>query len=276
VARESRKQPQGSPLIKVGVIAAVAVVLLVWWQWDNLRSAFGSGKTTKPAEAAELVGEPEPETNAGPEVVASKPVWPGDPNEPGDCARIEADLAAICAALDSKDYVREAAPVGGSCALLAEVASAMAQRPPNPSLELRSYETILGNVYHLFRVNGRERMGVLRRSLREEQELAEPLALAMYRWAVSREDCARSGDTAIRREALYAYAGFLFETSGGQAYLRRRSPRVEALASFDALLVIDRAQQARTSWGWTSSRRSGERANSSTHSSSCSASSISN
>ena len=31
---------------------------------------------------------------------------------------------------------------------------------------------------------------------------------------------------------------------GGQAYLRRRSPRVEALASFYALLIIDQAERA--------------------------------
>jgi hypothetical protein len=30
---------------------------------------------------------------------------------------------------------------------------------------------------------------------------------------------------------------------GGQAYLRRRAPRIEALASFYALMILDRAQQ---------------------------------
>ena len=254
--RSDQKEQMGSnPWLVGGALAGIVVILLLWWQWSAIATAFGLGEAAQPVavEPATEPGDPAPADAAASTAPAaeaawaaltgSAPVWPGDLNEPGDCARIEADLAAICTALDARDYVRESALAGGSCALLSEMASAMAQRPPNPSLELRSYETILGNVYHLFRVAGRERMDVLRRALREEQELAEPLALAMYRWAVSRQDCARSGTTPIRREVLYAYAGFLFQTMGGQAYLRRRSPRVEALASFYALLVIDRAER---------------------------------
>ena len=40
---------------------------------------------------------------------------------------------------------------------------------------------------------------------------------------------------------MYAYSGFLFNTMGGQAYLRRRTPRTEALACFYALQVLDQA-----------------------------------
>jgi hypothetical protein len=107
--------------------------------------------------------------------------------------------------------------------------------------ELKRLETVLGNLFHLFRVLRGERMDRLRRLLREEKSLAEPAAMALYRWLISREDCARSGKTAIRMEPLYDYAGYLFQSVGGQAYLRRRSPDVEALASFYALLIIDRA-----------------------------------
>jgi hypothetical protein len=42
-------------------------------------------------------------------------------------------------------------------------------------------------------------------------------------------------------ERLYHHAAFLFHTIGGQAYLRRRSPKVEALAGFYALQILDRA-----------------------------------
>jgi hypothetical protein len=86
-----------------------------------------------------------------------------------------------------------------------------------------------------------ERMDLARRLLREERALAEPAAMSLYRWLISREDCARSGRTSIRIEPMYDYAGFLFQTIGGQAYLRRRAPSVEALASLYALLILDRA-----------------------------------
>ena len=41
----------------------------------------------------------------------------------------------------------------------------------------------------------------------------------------------------MRFPALYDYAGFFFNTLGGQAYLRRRTPRVESLVCFYALQV---------------------------------------
>jgi hypothetical protein len=39
--------------------------------------------------------------------------------------------------------------------------------------------------------------------------------------------------------ARYDYATWLLRTIGGQAYLRRRAPRYEALATFYALVVLD-------------------------------------
>ena len=40
------------------------------------------------------------------------------------------------------------------------------------------------------------------------------------------------------------YAAYLFGTLGGQAYLRRRAPRAEALACFYAIHALDEAQRA--------------------------------
>jgi len=124
------------------------------------------------------------------------------------------------------------------------VAEELARRPPQISTELRSYETMLANVFHLFRTVGRQRLDLLREMARVEDDHAEPIALALYRWLASRESCARSGRTAISKEPLYDYAGFVFGTMGGQAYLRRRSPKIEALVSFYALLLLDRAVEA--------------------------------
>ena len=114
-------------------------------------------------------------------------------------------------------------------------------RPPNLDSELKSYGSILSNVFHLFRVMGRERVDLLRRVMTDNAAIDEPSTMALYRWLASRARCARSGETPITQDALYAYAGFLFETLGGQAYLRRRAPRTEALACFYALQVLDQA-----------------------------------
>jgi hypothetical protein len=153
-------------------------------------------------------------------------------------------MAAVCRALDARPYVRGLAASGGVCALIEEAGTALAARPPELASELRSHGTMLSNVYHVFRVLGAERMRLLRRVLAEEQELAEPAALALYRWVISREDCGHGSLAEIDRDVLYDYGTFLFNTMGGQAYLRRRSPRVEALTCFYALQVLDRSIQA--------------------------------
>jgi hypothetical protein len=170
-----------------------------------------------------------------------EPEWPTDLNAPQDCERVDAELQRLCVYLDSRPELRELADGYGSCDLLRQAAESLAARPPRVSAELRSYETILSNVFHLSRVLGRKPLRYPSRLLADRQELAEPVALAVYRWMVSRERCLPS--TPLDGDVLYAYAGFLFNTMGGQAYLRRRSPRVEALSCFYALQVIDAAQQ---------------------------------
>ena len=252
--RQSEKRVRGRSLLGGGLAAAVVIIWLAWWQWDRLIEPPGA----PPGEAGTPVQGP-PSTPAaglappGPgsaveerwiERVGSAPVWPEDLSAPQDCPAVEADLARLCRVLDATERFRRAALPGGSCGLLQEAAVALSSRRPVLESELASHASILSNVFHLFRVVGRERLALLGGAMADNEDLAEPMALALYRWAVSRESCARSGRSPVRQAVLYDYAGFLFQTLGGQAYLRRRSSGVEALATFYALLVLDRAQGA--------------------------------
>jgi hypothetical protein len=254
VQRESPQQLGRRRLLGGLLVAAVVLVWLVWWQWDAIGGWLAREETAPvvppsvsepappPADAAEEPAEPENESaRRWTELIGSPPTWPEDLSAPASCEEVENDLVRVCRAVDAA-LEREQEPVpGGFCALLSQTATALAARQPRTSAELRSYPTILANTFHLFRVLGAQRMGHLRRAAAVDTDLAEPAALALYRWLASRPKCARSGDTPLRREALYAYAAFLFRTLGGQAYLRRRSPRVEALTGFYGLLILDAA-----------------------------------
>ncbi len=240
------------------LIVGLLLVWAVWWQWDNIVSRLSGPRGPGATEVAGSVGEIEgdrPDAEEQPseislaerywtETLGQPPAWPEDLRAPESCDQVEAELARICGVVDQRDYVAAAGVAGGTCGLIRTLADELAARPPRISSELKSYETMLDNVFHLFRVVGRKRLELVRRIQWEEHELAEPASMALYRWLVSRTRCARSGATAVTPETLYAYAGFLFNTMGGQAYLRRRSPRAEALASFYALLIIDEAQSA--------------------------------
>jgi len=228
----------------------------LWWQWDSVeRLVSGPEPGVAEAERASAGAEPgQPTGTAAPrpeieqaerrwrELLGSAPTWPGDLAVPGDCQAVEADLSRICRVLDEQDPQGPTAEVGSSCAWIRSIADELAAHPPDVRSELESYRRMLDNVFHVYRALGRERMTVLRRTLWEKQELAEPAALALARWLLSREVCASSGGTAIRQPVLYDYSAFLFTTMGGQAYLRRRAPRIEGLASLYAIVIIDRAQ----------------------------------
>jgi hypothetical protein len=256
--REER-QVKLRTLLTAGLIAGVVLIWLVWWQWDNLCA----GLCGPPDAALEEVAasDLEAQDQAGPvpteweqalaearrewtDWTGAAPVWPEDLASPADCAAVEEDLLRLCARLDASGPSALAEIPGGSCSLIRQVAEELARRPPKLESELRSYQSILGNVFHLYRVLGAERVELLRELLREEREHAEPLAMALYRWMASRESCARSGRTPVRAAPLYDYAAFLFQTMGGQAYLRRRPPATEALAGFYALLILDQAVES--------------------------------
>jgi hypothetical protein len=239
------------------LIVALVLIWLIWSQWDSLRELLGRPQVV-PVEsvaAADPGGDEAREDQTEPasagdeaarrwtELLGRPPVWPEDLSAPRDCQKVEADLAHICVELDGRSYLAGGPVPGGTCGLFQQVAQKLAERPPAVTSELRSYEAILSNVFHLFRALGRERVNLLRRILEEEQELAEPMAMALYRWLVSRERCARSGRTAVRPPVLYDYSAFLFQTMGGQAYLRRRPPEIEALVGFYALVILDRSDQ---------------------------------
>jgi len=242
--------------IAVGSTIVVAVVALVFL-WNRGREAGGAGppidevaveafpptevKDDLPGPTAGLDTVRSDLARRWTEAVGQPPEWPDDFSAPGSCEQVELELARACTALDARAAASGLRGLGGACALMERVVVELAAAPPDLSSELRSYEAMLGNVFHLFRVLGRERMQVLRRVLAQEQELMEPLAMAFYRWSISREACSKSAPSRLRVQSTYAYAGFLFQTMGGQAYLRRRAPKTEALVCFYALQVLDRA-----------------------------------
>ena len=262
-AGEVRVQ-QGEPgrvrrgrLLGVTLIALLLGIWIVWWQWDAIRRVLGEPVPAVAGPTAETATpSPEPAATTAAtdarrlaeqrwaEMLGAPPVWPADFAAPGDCEQVEAELTRVCGLLDAREYIRAGATPTGACGLARQLAEELASRPPQISSELKSYETMLDNVFHVYRTLGRRRTQLLRRIVWEETELTEPAALALFRWSISRERCAGPRDTPLTLDALYAHAGFLFQTLGGQAYLRRRPPRTEGLIGFYALVVIDRAQAA--------------------------------
>jgi hypothetical protein len=222
------------------LVAGLAAVAWFWLRGERSpREPLSSGHAASSEPRPESSGEPSEDLPRGAarwlELTGAPARWPGNLSAPADCGEVRGDLERICAALDARLPALRAE--GGACALIEQLAVELGQSPPDPVAELSDHEAVVQNTFHLYRVARRTRMALARRAL-GEQELAEPAALALYRWAVSCERCSETGAHPLRLETLYAYAGFLFNTLGGQAYMRRRSPRVEALTCFYGLRIL--------------------------------------
>lgn len=245
--------PDGAMRVRNVLIAAIlvgaAVLFVALWKRDTL---FGEGQQPLPSErsAPQRALPPSAATPAVPtpeqideaeqrwvEAVGHPMAWPQQLARPA-CDEVDEEMETLCRALDDRPRLRVAGE-GSPCEFLREAALELAARPPAVSAELHSHTAMLGNVFHLFRVLGRERLGLLRDLVHDEGALAEPAAFVLYRWWISRDACDDQDAGEVGLESFYEYAGFAFQSIGGQAYLRRRPPRIEALACFYGLHGLD-------------------------------------
>ncbi|RMG43817.1 MAG: hypothetical protein D6718_11245 [Acidobacteria bacterium] len=208
-------------------------------EWEKERAAAApEEEVAAPGGAGELPG-----ADVWERVTGAPPAWPGDLLAPPDCADREEIDRALCRAVESVGTRH-----GVSCGFLVEAAETLAASPPELSRERASAEGLAENATHLFRRLRRRRLEPIRALLDEDPAAAEPLALLAFRRLQAREHCGPRGAETGR--AAYAYASFALESLGGQAYLHRRWPRVAALASFYAILIVDEAErQGRNSEG---------------------------
>lgn len=184
----------------------------------------------RPSEAARLWTE----------LTGSYPQWPEDLLEPANCTEVEEDFKALCQELDRRTYLQGRLPAGGSFSLFSKIARQLSGHPPVASGEMRVPEAVVANVFHLFRVVGKEPLELILDIMAREQALLEPAAIVIYRYLVAQERCWKENAIATRT-ALEEYAAFFLNTLGGQGYLRRRPPKVSALAGFYSLVILDGA-----------------------------------
>ncbi|RMF74566.1 MAG: hypothetical protein D6738_06000 [Acidobacteria bacterium] len=230
-----------SPGLIAGVAAVVvgaAVIGFFVGRWSVGRPQEPARGVTSPAASEEPAEEQAP--SPGTIVVADERVaaaireldaFPPDRLTDEACGEIDAMLDEACGD----------AGIGERCGELRAAAVALAQHPPVASGELFDQENVIANTFHLFRVLGRDRLEQFGELLDRRGLELEPVGAALYRWVASREACGEGAERNVTLERLDDYAVWSLSSLGGQAYLRRRSPAVEGLATFYALVTVDRA-----------------------------------
>lgn len=227
-----------SPLLFILVAVAIVVAALGgWWVGRSSEAADSAADAeTLPPAPSDVVEKP---SDMEPIVIQVAPEWKDALDEAMSWS-VEAPSASSCSAIDAQ-LSQVCSESGAPCDLAKSAAIALARKPPTASGELYQHKTVLENTFHLFRTLGRRDLERLRDATRAPGNDRELLALAFYRWLASRETCGEGDEKALSVSVLNDYAVYALSTLGGQAYMRRQSPELEGLATFYALLAVDRA-----------------------------------
>jgi len=209
------------------LIAAV----LIFWGWKYLSRPRPTPAATTEAAAETPLPELPPGSAFAPlerewvEITGAPPEWPDDFDAPTDCSAALDDLRALSGRVDSGDYARTSGVSAGTFELLLDVSESLERRKPTIGMRLDDGGAMRANIAHFVITLGPERLARVIDLSRSQSRMAEPLALNLYQWLRAGQRCPE-GMRPPAENVQYDYAAFLLQTIGGQAYLRRRAPRI--------------------------------------------------
>lgn len=160
-----------------------------------------------------------------------------------DCRLIDQQVTAIFAYLDKKGYLAARKFEGDMAVYVKGSFQRLTETQPIVIDEMGTIFRLLQNVTHLYRILGKERIGVALDIISKEKEIVEPAMAVLYAWLTT---CRKAGADPYNRpeiEVLYTYAGFFLDTLGGRSYLLRRDSKIRMLVNYYSLLLLDQANR---------------------------------
>jgi hypothetical protein len=165
--------------------------------------------------------------------------------ETTDCNKITAQAIAFFQYLDSKSYLIWPGVDGRAEDLFEDVFKRLAAHPPTNVGEMNNMYTLLRNVTHLYRVLGKDRVDLIKQIMHSESAVMEPAMAVMYAWISTCNAGTNHPMDSKRLKTLYQYACFFLNTMGGRSYLIRRDSKTRLLINYYALLIVDKANDAK-------------------------------
>ena len=164
------------------------------------------------------------------------------PKEWKDFEDLEQDMIRFCRNLDEREYIKARRLPEGTFRQLVKILNDLAANPPIVAGEAADPYKLKLNQEHFLRVIGRDNIGLLLDILANETELMESTAEMLFDW-LNKGIEARSPEIRMTHKELYEYAAFFLNTLSGKAYLWRRDSKTRILATYYAVLVVDRANR---------------------------------
>jgi len=159
-----------------------------------------------------------------------------------DFEDFEQDMMRFCRTLDEREYIKAHKLPEGTYRHFVKILNDLAAYPPIVTGEATDPYKLKLNQEHFLRVIGRGNIDLLLDILAHETEVMESTAEMVFGW-LNKGIEAKSPEIRMTQKELYDYAAFFLTTLSGKAYLWRRDSKTRILATYYAVLIVDKANQ---------------------------------
>ncbi len=159
------------------------------------------------------------------------------------CKKIEENAGEFFRYLDQKKYIRNLNAKTDTYTRFKSMLKRLSARPPIPAGEGEHPKILLRNMYHFFRVLGQKDLRLITEIIENEHDTMENNLEMFYKWIMLGDRCPDPEGIRPSLEVLYRYAGFFLNSTGGRAYLFRRSIGIRLLTTYYCILIVHNADK---------------------------------
>ena len=159
------------------------------------------------------------------------------------CDLIDEYVADFFAYLNTKKYIERLDLKVNTYAYFKKIIRTLAARPPAPAGEGFTPTVMVKNIFFFSRALDRKSLRLFKEVVVNERDTLEINLEMFYRWVMLGKLCPNPEQVRLPFDVMYRYAGFFLNTTGGRAYLFRRSTTLRLLLTYYSALVVYQADR---------------------------------
>jgi hypothetical protein len=163
-----------------------------------------------------------------------------------DCKELERQITAFFEYLDKKEYIAAYQLDSKTFYLFKKMGSQIRETLPIITGETRDILSLMRNMAHFYRIFGEKRIKLIKEVLKNEPDVMEPALATFFAYLFKGNHCSNNIIAYPPLDVSYTYAGFFLNTLSGRSYLFRRDSNIRVLLSYYCVLILDRANDAKT------------------------------
>ena len=238
--------------IWIWLLVLVILAGLGYYFYSKKGHDFEKGLVTKNPSPAQVKATTEKQPVITEKKVVKKPILAEKPSEEplktpppkvDYCRVIEKNVAEFFQYLDEKQYIKQLDLQMDTYTRLKKIIKRLAGHLPVPAGEGQDPKIILQNIYYFFRILKQKDLNLIRQIVINEEDTLEVSMEMFYRWLMLGDRCPDPEHIRPSLQVLYKYAGFFLNTTGGRAYLFRRSAGVRLLVNYYSLLIVHKTDK---------------------------------